>query len=88
MGNYLMAAITDGDQAIKANPDRIEDYLQEVSEQGLVTLATEDSRLLRQSQGQIELAEEGSCVAAMQCTFRLLQVYRQVFRCSLPAYYE
>ena len=76
VGNYLMAAITDGDQAIKADPDRISDYLQEASEEGLVTLATEDGRLLRHSQGQIELVQEESCISAMQCTFRLLQVYR------------
>lgn len=80
VGNYVMAAITDGDQEVKADPDRINDYLQEVSELGLVTIVSEDGRLLMQSQGSIELVEEGSCLAAMQCTFRLLQVSRQDIR--------
>ena len=76
MGNYLMAAITDGDQEIRADPDRIRDYLQEVSEQGLVSLATKEGLLLMQSQGQIKAVKRESCLAAMQCTFRLVEVSR------------
>lgn len=71
MGNYLMAAITDHDQDIQANADHVEDYLQEVSDEGLVTLATPDGTVLRQKRGQVAFAERSSCLSAMDCTFRL-----------------
>lgn len=72
MGNYVMAALTDHDRDIKADPDKVEEFLHEVSTEGLITLGTEDGYVLRQQNGEVTFIREEACLNGLECTFRLI----------------
>jgi len=72
LGNYVMAALTDGDRSIKADPAKIAEAVTEISQEGLVSLAAEGDRLLHAGKGGLSLIPGYRCFSRMDCTFRLL----------------
>lgn len=76
MGNYVMAALTDHDRDIQADPDAIADHIHEVSEESLRTLRTSNGLLLQELGGSVTSVEEKHCLDPLRCTFRILNQIR------------
>jgi len=72
LGNYVMAALTDRDRSIQADPAKIVELVTDVSEEGLVSLAAGKDRLLHIGRGGLSLVSKERCYSRMDCTFRLV----------------
>lgn len=74
IGPFVMAALTDGQHSIQADPKNIAKLVQNVSTDGLVSFKQPDGTFLKQSgvSGISSVARE-DCLPLMECTFRLLE---------------